>query len=59
MTECKHYEEAEGNGMKVLVKKNDPDTVIITRKRLLQVCGDCPEQESCKVVRELYKILKF
>ena len=59
MKECKYYQETEDNGLKVLVKKTDPEVVIITRKRLLQVCNDCPEQESCEQVIELHKILKF
>lgn len=59
MVECKYYEETEWNWMKILVKKDDSETVILTRRRLLQVCDECLEKENCDIVCELYKLLKF
>lgn len=57
MEECKNYESVENDGITVLVSKRNEDVVIATRKRLLEACMNCDEEETCTKVTKLYKEL--
>jgi hypothetical protein len=58
MPECKNYESTRENEITILVKKDDPDVVIVARKRLLEVCTACPEADKCEDATLMYRALK-
>jgi hypothetical protein len=56
--ECKNYKSHIENDVSILVKKIDEDVVVCTRKKLLEICEQCPEADNCTDIKELIKILK-
>lgn len=57
MEECKKYELSENLSCAYLVSKEKWDLVILTKKKLLEVCWKCDEQDTCKQTRRFYRKL--
>lgn len=57
MPECKKYESVREDRITIFVKKDDPDVVIVARKRLLEVCTACIEAETCEDIDTMHKAL--
>jgi hypothetical protein len=58
MAECKRYKSTTEHWVTFLLKKDNPDVVITTRKRLLDVCIACENEQECEDIKNLWKILK-